>query len=60
MEGAFNFPVHACSLVIQDTLRDEEGREVNHHGRVRQLDEDGKEISYVRKFNDISSNKGDL
>jgi len=52
--------VPAFSLVIQDTLREEEGREVNHHGRVRQLDEDENEITQVRNFYDISSNKGDL
>ena len=33
-----------CSLLVsQDMLRDE-GREINHHGRVRKFDADGNEI----------------
>ena len=31
-------------------LREEEGREINHHGRVRQLDAEGNEIFVVGNY----------
>jgi len=44
----FNLMVPFVEVLLhtwKDTLRDEEDREVNHHGRVRQFDVDGNEIS---------------
>ena len=35
--------LHKTVFMFQDMLRDE-GREINHHGRVRKFDADGNEI----------------
>ena len=43
-----NLSLHLIRPDFKDTLREEE-REVNHHGRVRQFDADGNEITNENK-----------
>ena len=40
--------IHSILPDFKDTLREEE-RDVNHHGRVRQFDADGNEITDENK-----------